>query len=120
MDRLKLETVYLRALDALMSADEYQIQAAIFRLRRAQARLHGWEVQRSPTIHSHTPPSRFTYHRTLCVPLRQPKGMKTERSPGPLSSFRGRGSIGSIYVFSRNPVRYRRVPRTRRESRIGD
>jgi hypothetical protein len=52
MDRLKLETVYLRALDALMSADEYQIQAAIFRLRRAQARLHGWEVQRSPTIHS--------------------------------------------------------------------
>jgi hypothetical protein len=35
MDRLKLETVYLRALDALMSAvDEYQIQAAIFRLRR--------------------------------------------------------------------------------------
>ena len=46
MDRLKLETVYLRALDALMSADEYQIQAAIFRLRRAQARLHGWEVQR--------------------------------------------------------------------------
>jgi hypothetical protein len=54
MDRLKLETVYLRALDALMSAvDEHQIQAAIFRLRRAQARLHGWEVQRSPTIHSH-------------------------------------------------------------------
>ena len=54
MDRLKLETVYLRALDALMSAvDEYQIQAAIFRLRRAQARLHGWEVERSPTIHSH-------------------------------------------------------------------
>ena len=54
MDRLKLETVYLGALDALMSAvDEYQIQAAIFRLRRAQARLHGWEVQRSPTIHSH-------------------------------------------------------------------
>jgi hypothetical protein len=52
MDRLKLETVYLRALDALMSADEYQIQAAIFRLRRAQARLHGWEVRRSPTIHS--------------------------------------------------------------------
>jgi hypothetical protein len=34
MDRLKLETVYLRALDALMSADEYRIQAAIFRLRR--------------------------------------------------------------------------------------
>src|ERR1700722_15950930 len=55
MDRLKLETVYLGALDALMSAvDEYQIQAAIFRLRRAQARLHGWEVQRSPTIHSPT------------------------------------------------------------------
>jgi hypothetical protein len=53
MDRLKLETVYLRALDALMSADEYQIQAAIFRLRRAQARLHGWEVERSATIHSH-------------------------------------------------------------------
>jgi hypothetical protein len=43
MDRLKLETAYLRALDVLMSAvDEYQLQAAIFRLRRAQARLHGW------------------------------------------------------------------------------
>ena len=41
MDRLKLETLYLRAFDALMSAvDEYQLQAAIFRLRRAQARLH--------------------------------------------------------------------------------
>jgi hypothetical protein len=53
MDRLKLETVYLCALDALMSAEEYQIQAAICRLRRAQARLHGWEVRRSPTIHSH-------------------------------------------------------------------
>ena len=53
MDRLKLETVYLRALDALMSAEEYQIQAAICRLRPAQARLHGWEVQGSPTIHSH-------------------------------------------------------------------
>lgn len=50
MDRLKLETVYRRALDALMSAiDEYQIQAAIFRLRRAQARLHGWEVQGTPS-----------------------------------------------------------------------
>jgi hypothetical protein len=59
MDRLKLETVYLRALDALMSAvDEYQIQAAIFRLRRAQARLHEWEVQGSPTIHSHRRMSR--------------------------------------------------------------
>jgi hypothetical protein len=35
MDRLKLETAYLRALDVLMSAvDEYQLQAAIFRLRR--------------------------------------------------------------------------------------
>ena len=53
MDRLKLETIYLRALDALMSAEEYQIQAAIFRLRRAQGRLHGWEVQGSPTTHSH-------------------------------------------------------------------
>ena len=53
MDRLELETVYLRALDALMSAEEYQIQAAICRLRWAQARLHGWEVQGSPTIHSH-------------------------------------------------------------------
>ena len=53
MDRLKLETVYLRALDALMSAEEYQIQAAVCRLRRAQARLHGWEVHGSPTIHSH-------------------------------------------------------------------
>jgi hypothetical protein len=53
MDRLKLETLYRRALDALMSAvDEYQIHTAIFRLRRAQARLHGWEVQGSPTIHS--------------------------------------------------------------------
>ena len=48
MDRLKLETVYLRALDALMSAvDEYQLQAAILRLRRAQARLHGREMQGS-------------------------------------------------------------------------
>jgi hypothetical protein len=43
MDRLKLETAYLRALDVVMSAvDEYQLQAAIFRLRCAQARLHGW------------------------------------------------------------------------------
>src|SRR5580704_2631736 len=49
IDRLKLETVYLRALDALMSAvDEYQLQAAILRLRRAQARLHGSEMQGSP------------------------------------------------------------------------
>jgi hypothetical protein len=40
MDRLKLETDYLRALDMLMSADECQLQAAIFRLRGAQARLH--------------------------------------------------------------------------------
>jgi 2-keto-4-pentenoate hydratase len=54
MDRLKLETVYLRALDALMSAaDEYQIQAAILRLRQAQARLHGWKVQGSPPTHSY-------------------------------------------------------------------
>ena len=46
MDRLKLETAYLRALDVLMSAvDEWQLQAAIFRLRRAQARLHGWDMQ---------------------------------------------------------------------------
>ena len=64
MDRLKLETVYLHALDALMSAvDEYQIQAAIFRLRRAQARLHGWEVQ-GLQLSIHTGgerPSRFTY-----------------------------------------------------------
>ena len=42
MDRLKLETAYHRALDVLMSADERQLQAAIFRLHRAQARLHGW------------------------------------------------------------------------------
>jgi hypothetical protein len=65
MDRLKLETVYLRALDALMSADEYQIQAAIFRLRRAQARLHGWEVYGSPTIHSRrrgAPPVHLSPH----------------------------------------------------------
>jgi hypothetical protein len=48
MDRLKLETAYLRALDVVMSAvDEYQLQAAIFRLRRAQARLHGWGMQGS-------------------------------------------------------------------------
>ena len=48
MDRLKLETAYLRALDVLMSAvDEYQLQAAIFRLRRAQARLHGRGMPRS-------------------------------------------------------------------------
>ena len=52
MDRLKLETVYLRALDALMSAvDEYQIQAAIFRLRRAQARLHGSTRRASLPVH---------------------------------------------------------------------
>jgi len=63
MDRLKLETVYLHALDALMSAvDEYQIQAAIFRLHRAQARLHGWEVQRSPTIHSHSRRASLPVH----------------------------------------------------------
>lgn len=50
MDRLKLETIYLRALDTLMSAiDERQIQAAMPRLRRAQARLHGWDVQ-APSI----------------------------------------------------------------------
>ena len=36
MDRLKLETNYLRALDMLMSADEYQLQAAILRLDRAR------------------------------------------------------------------------------------
>jgi hypothetical protein len=64
MDRLKLETIYLRALDALMSAvDEYQLQAAIFRLRRAQTRLHGREMQapsvrrphwrRGPSLPSH-------------------------------------------------------------------
>ena len=42
------ETAYRRALDVLMSAvDEYQIQAAIFRLRRAQARLHGWGMSGS-------------------------------------------------------------------------
>jgi hypothetical protein len=41
IDRLKLETGYLSALDALMSAiDEHQLHAAILRLRRAQARLH--------------------------------------------------------------------------------
>jgi hypothetical protein len=51
MDRLKLETVYLRALDALMSADEYQIQDAIFRLRRAQARLHGSTRRASLPVH---------------------------------------------------------------------
>jgi hypothetical protein len=48
MDRLKLETDYLRALDMLMSADEYQLQAAILRLDRAQARLHGWGMPGSP------------------------------------------------------------------------
>ena len=66
MDRLKLETVYLHALDALMSAvDEYQIQAAIFRLHRAQARLHGWEVQRSPTIHSYRRRGSLPVHLSL-------------------------------------------------------
>jgi hypothetical protein len=45
MDRLELETTYLRALEAVMSAvDEHQLQAAIFRLCRAQARLHGWRM----------------------------------------------------------------------------
>jgi hypothetical protein len=48
MDRLKLETTYLRALDGVMSAvDEYQLQAAKFRLRSAQARLHGWGMPAS-------------------------------------------------------------------------
>jgi hypothetical protein len=65
MDRLKLETVYLRALDALMSADEYQIQAAIFRLRRAQARLHGWEVQGSPPTHSYRRRASLPVHLSL-------------------------------------------------------
>jgi hypothetical protein len=54
MDRLKLETIYLRALDALMLAvDEYQIQAAIFRLRRAQTRLHKREMQASSVTRPH-------------------------------------------------------------------
>jgi hypothetical protein len=49
MDRLKLETAYLRAFDALMSTvDERQLQAATLRLRRAQARLHGTRKQGSP------------------------------------------------------------------------
>jgi hypothetical protein len=49
MDRLELETEYLRALEALMSAvGEDQLQAAILCLRRAQARLHGRDVQGSP------------------------------------------------------------------------
>jgi hypothetical protein len=65
MDRLKLETVYLRALDALMSAEEYQIQAAIFRLRRAQARLHGWEVQGSPPTHSYRRRASLPVHLSL-------------------------------------------------------
>jgi len=53
MNRSKLETNYLRALDALMSAvDERQMQAAILRLRRSQARLHGWGAPRSPTTRS--------------------------------------------------------------------
>jgi hypothetical protein len=65
MDRLKLETVYLRALDALMSAEEYQIQAAILRLRRAQARLHGWEVQGSPPTHSYRRRASLPVHLSL-------------------------------------------------------
>jgi hypothetical protein len=65
MDRLKLETVYLRALDALMSAEEYQIQTAILRLRRAQARLHGWEVQGSPPTHSYRRRASLPVHLSL-------------------------------------------------------
>jgi hypothetical protein len=65
MDRLKLETVYLRAFDALMSAEEYQIQAAILRLRRAQARLHGWEVQGSPPTHSYRRRASLPVHLSL-------------------------------------------------------
>jgi hypothetical protein len=49
MDRLKLETAYLRAFDALMSSvDERQLQAATLRLRRAQARLHGRAMRGFP------------------------------------------------------------------------
>jgi hypothetical protein len=73
MGRLKLETVYLRALDALMSAEEYQIQAAICRLRRAQARLHGWEVQGPPTIHSRR-------RGSTSLPLRGPHSMRPPKA----------------------------------------
>jgi hypothetical protein len=62
MDRLKLETAYRRALDVLMSAvDERQLQAAIFRLHRAQARLHGWRMPGS-----HDPERRgYLVHRHI-------------------------------------------------------
>jgi hypothetical protein len=101
MDRLKLETVYLRALDALMSADEYQMQAAIFRLRRAQARLHGWEAH-SLQISTHPgkePPSRFTSHRTLCVLLWQPRGRRQDAPWGLFPHFEAAAQSAQSMCF---------------------
>jgi hypothetical protein len=74
MDRLKLETIYLRALDALMSAvDEYQMQAAIFRLRRAQTRLHGSEMQASSVTHPHRRGAPSLRIHLLMLSIRPPK-----------------------------------------------
>jgi hypothetical protein len=72
MDRLKLETAYLRALDVLMSAvDECQLQVAIFRLRRAQARLHG----------RGTPGTHYLAHRGLR------RGYPVDRAGRPVQLF---------------------------------
>jgi hypothetical protein len=74
MDRLKLETIYLRALDALMSAvDEYQMQAAIFRLRRAQTRLHGKEMQASSVRRPHRRGGPSLPSHLLMLFVRPPK-----------------------------------------------
>ena len=80
MVRLKLETAYLRALDVLMSAvDEYQLQAAIFRLRRAQARLHG-----RGTPGSHDPERRGLRrcHLVARVGRRSPALQRPAQAPG--------------------------------------
>jgi hypothetical protein len=61
VDRLKLETVYLRALDASMSAaDEYQTQAAIFRLRGPRLACTGGKCRghQLPTTQEESLPSR--------------------------------------------------------------
>jgi hypothetical protein len=95
MDRLKLETDYLRALDMLMSADEYQLQAAILRLDRAQARLHGWGM---PGSHD---PERRGY---LGCPSRSPLGCSSASA----SSYRISRPMG-LAVPADNRAMERRV-----------
>jgi hypothetical protein len=81
MDRSKLETVYLRALDALMSAvDEYQIQAAIFRLRVVSAGVTNYPL---------TQEERSRSRLAFCVSLR-------------MSLQRAVMSRGGVNVLSRN------------------